>query len=62
MSASFQPSVSVIVPAYNAEATIDECVRSLLDLRYPHDKLELRVVDNDSSDGTAAALKRTGAG
>jgi O-antigen biosynthesis protein len=55
---SFEPSAAVIVPAYNAEETIDECLRSLLELRYPADRLELRVVDNRSSDGTAAALER----
>jgi GT2 family glycosyltransferase len=54
---AFEPPATVIVPAYNAEATIDECVRSLLELRYAG-KLELRVVDNHSSDGTAAALRR----
>jgi O-antigen biosynthesis protein len=58
MIAGYQPSVSVIVPAYNAEGTIDDCVGSLLDLRYPRDKLELRVVDNDSSDETAEKLRR----
>jgi len=58
MSAVYEPSVSVIVPAYNTEGTIEECVRSLLALRYPREKIELRVVDNDSSDGTAEALSR----
>jgi glycosyltransferase involved in cell wall biosynthesis len=53
-----QPTVSVIVPVYNAERTIDDCIRSLLELRYPADRLELRVVDNGSRDGTAAALRR----
>jgi glycosyltransferase involved in cell wall biosynthesis len=57
---TFEPSASVIVPAYNAEATIDECVRSLLELRYPREKLELMVVDNDSRDGTGNALRRYG--
>lgn len=57
MSTPYEPSVSVIVPAFNAEATINECVRSLLELRYPRDKLELVVVDNDSRDGTPRALK-----
>lgn len=52
------PSVSVVVPARNAERTIDECIRSLLALDYPADRLELRVVDNDSDDGTAAVLRR----
>jgi GT2 family glycosyltransferase len=54
----WQPSASVVVPAYDAERTIDECLRSLLDLRYPADRLELVVVDNGSTDGTAEALRR----
>jgi cellulose synthase/poly-beta-1,6-N-acetylglucosamine synthase-like glycosyltransferase len=54
------PSVAVIVPAHNAAATVDACVRSLLELRYPADRLELRVVDNGSTDATAAALRRYG--
>jgi cellulose synthase/poly-beta-1,6-N-acetylglucosamine synthase-like glycosyltransferase len=57
---SVPPSVAVIVPAYNAAATIDACVRSLLELRYPADRLELRVVDNGSTDATPAALRRYG--
>lgn len=56
----WQPSVSVIVPAYNAQDTIDECVCSLLKLRYPAELLELQVVDNASTDGTAQALRRYG--
>jgi O-antigen biosynthesis protein len=52
------PTASVIVPAYNAEGTIDDCIQSLLELRYPPDRLELRVVENGSRDGTAQALRR----
>jgi glycosyltransferase involved in cell wall biosynthesis len=60
MSPGYKPSVSVVVPAYNAAATIDDCVRSLLELRYPPEKVELRVVDNGSNDGTVDALRRYG--
>ena len=60
MSAPYEPTVSVIVPTYDAEATIDECVRSLLELRYPPAKLELVVVDNGSRDGTVRALEQYG--
>ena len=56
----WRPSVSVVVPAYNAVATIDDCVRSLLELRYPGELLELRVVDNASTDRTAQALRSYG--
>src|SRR4051794_11500990 len=60
MSPGHQPTVSVIVPAYNAESTIDDCIRSLLALRYPVGRLELRVVDNDSGDRTIEALRSYG--
>jgi glycosyltransferase involved in cell wall biosynthesis len=50
--------VSVVVPVYNGERTIAATVRSLLALDYPAECLELIVVDNGSSDGTAEILAR----
>jgi glycosyltransferase involved in cell wall biosynthesis len=43
---------------YNGAATIGDCVRSLLALRYPAERLELRVVDDGSRDRTGAVLDR----
>lgn len=54
------PSVSVIVPAYNAAATIDACITSLLRLDYPRDRVEIVVVDNASTDDTPQILARFG--
>lgn len=56
----YRPTASVIVAVRNAERTIEECIGSLLELRYPADRLEVRVVDNGSDDGTAAALRSYG--
>lgn len=42
--------VSIIVPAYNEEAGIEESVRSLLSIRYP--LMEVIVVNDGSTDGT----------
>ena len=44
------PFVTVVVCCFNAAATIDECLRSLVRLNYPH--YEVIVVDDGSSDGT----------
>ncbi len=48
------PGVSIVVPAYNEEVHIVDCVRSILELRYPD--LELIVVDDGSTDSTFARL------
>jgi biofilm PGA synthesis N-glycosyltransferase PgaC len=47
------PTVSVIVPAHNEAAVIDRCLNSVKAQDYPHDKLEIIVVDDGSTDGTA---------
>ncbi len=46
------PSVTMVVPCYNEQATLQKTVESLLALNYPKDKLEVMIVDDGSSDGT----------
>jgi glycosyltransferase involved in cell wall biosynthesis len=50
--------ISIVVPAYNAERFIGGCIESLLALDYPKEKLEITVVDNDSTDRTADIIRR----
>ena len=47
------PSVTVVVPARNEQGTIGACVDSVLAQDYPADRLDLIVVDDDSTDATA---------
>lgn len=54
LSSDFAPAVSVIVPAYNEEATIAASVRSFLALQYP--RHEVIVVNDGSKDGTLDVL------
>ena len=49
---SFEPLVSVVVPAYNEEKVIRRTIESLLQSDYP--KLEIIVVDDGSADDTYA--------
>lgn len=46
------PSISIIIPAYNARNTIAHCIESLLAQRYLDDSVQIVVVDNNSDDGT----------
>jgi cellulose synthase/poly-beta-1,6-N-acetylglucosamine synthase-like glycosyltransferase len=55
-ASNYAPPVSVIVPAYNEEATIAESVRSFLTLRYPMH--EVVVVNDGSKDRTIEVLLR----
>jgi glycosyltransferase involved in cell wall biosynthesis len=50
------PSMSVVVCAYNAGETLDECLRHVCALDYPG--LEVIVVDDGSTDDTAEIARR----
>ncbi|HVB62837.1 MAG TPA: mycofactocin biosynthesis glycosyltransferase MftF [Ktedonobacteraceae bacterium] len=50
------PTVSIIIPAYNRAAQLERCLRSLFVLDYSHDLFEIVIVDDASSDATAAML------
>jgi glycosyltransferase involved in cell wall biosynthesis len=51
------PFVSIIVPVYNGEKTIAQCIESLLTQSYPKDKYKILVIDNNSKDKTAEIIK-----
>src|SRR5262249_24826409 len=52
------PTVSLLIPAHNEEKVIERTVRAMLSLDYPTDRLEILVINDGSSDGTAAILDR----
>jgi cellulose synthase/poly-beta-1,6-N-acetylglucosamine synthase-like glycosyltransferase len=51
-----EPPISLLVPAYNEEATIAASVRSMLQLQYS--ELEIIVINDGSKDDTLAVLQR----
>lgn len=51
------PSASVIVAARNEEDVILQCLNSLNDLIYPDNKLEIIIVDDNSTDTTYSAVE-----
>jgi glycosyltransferase involved in cell wall biosynthesis len=52
----FNPPISVIVPAYNAEHTMDQCLQALKCQTIPKECYEIIVVDDGSTDGTPAKV------
>ena len=52
------PSVTFLVPAYNEEKHIGKCLRSLINLDYPKEKLKITVINDGSTDKTAEIAKK----
>jgi chlorobactene glucosyltransferase len=52
------PSIAVIVPARDEAENIGPCLTSLIAQDYPADRLEILVVDDESSDATPAIVRR----
>ncbi len=50
--------ISVIVPVFNGEQTIAECIQSLLNIEYPDDRYEIIIVDNNSTDNTKKIVRK----
>jgi cellulose synthase/poly-beta-1,6-N-acetylglucosamine synthase-like glycosyltransferase len=53
-----EPRVSIVVAAYNEAAVIERKIRNTLTLDYPHDRLELVIASDGSTDGTESMAQR----
>lgn len=52
------PLVSVVITTKNEEKNIENCIKSVKDQTYPLEKIELIVVDNNSTDKTIDIAKK----
>jgi len=50
--------VSIVIPARNEERFLPECLQSVQAQTYPHNLLEIILIDSDSSDGTLGIMKK----
>lgn len=50
-------TVSVIIPLYNEERYIENCLRSLLEQTYPKEAMEWLLIDGNSTDRTVDIIK-----
>lgn len=53
----YTPGVSIIIPCFNEEEWIHRTILSCINQNYPVDKLEVIVVDDQSSDGSVEKMK-----
>lgn len=54
---NFQPAVSIVIPAYNEEENIKQCLDSVKNSDYPQNRIETIVVDDGSDDKTQEFVK-----
>ncbi|WP_240373982.1 glycosyltransferase family 2 protein [Bacillus piscicola] len=52
------PTVSILIPAHNEEVVIEDTLLSMIRLHYPKEKLEVIVINDNSSDQTGAIIDR----
>lgn len=52
------PTVSIMVPCWNEETTVEGTVKSLLAMDYPKDKLKVLVINDGSTDSTWQVLQQ----
>jgi len=56
--AGIEPQIAIVMPCFNEQEAIAASLRSLLELRYPPEKLELIAVNDGSTDATLAEIER----
>jgi len=49
---TYLPSISIVVPAYNEETQIGGAIEALLAQTYPHDKMQILILSDASTDAT----------
>ncbi|MFA5840739.1 MAG: glycosyltransferase family 2 protein [Candidatus Paceibacterota bacterium] len=54
----YYPSVTIAIPCWNEESTVERTVHSVLNLSYPKDKLKIFLVDDGSTDGTMNVISK----
>lgn len=51
------PSITIIIPVYNGEERLPICLESIRKQSYPQEKVEIIIVDDDSTDDTCKIAK-----
>jgi hyaluronan synthase len=59
---ALEPTIAVVMPAFNEEDAVAASITSLLTVDYPLEKLEIVVVNDGSTDSTLSEIERASAG
>src|SRR5699024_1572354 len=54
------PKVSILIPAHNEAVVIETTLNAMIRLNYPTDKLEVIVINDNSSDQTGEIARKIG--
>lgn len=52
------PEITLIIPVYNSEGSLQECIRSINDSDYPNDKMRIFLVNNQGKDNSFQVYAR----
>ena len=52
------PSISIVIPTYNSERTLAQCLESIVEQDYPREKIEIVIADGGSKDKTLEIVKK----
>ncbi len=53
-----KPTITILVPVFNEELTVEKTIESLLKLDYPKDKISIMIVDDGSTDNTWNVIQK----
>lgn len=59
---AFEPTVSIILPVHNEARRIEAKIRNILELDYPHDKIQILVIGDACTDDSLERAKAAGQG
>ena len=58
MNKSSIQTITVLIPAYNAQSFLDQLLKSLIDQEYPKEFIEIILINNNSTDDTKSIAQR----
>lgn len=54
----YYPEISLIVPVYNSEDTLEACIRSIHESNYPKEAIRILLVNNEGKDGSFEIFRK----